>query len=79
MGRPGCVPPHARPLRLDLSDSLDHHRIVLAVRAAMERQSDAQRGGITGRQQHAIAAKIVEAGPFATDFLEQQAEAAFRQ
>jgi hypothetical protein len=66
-------------MRLDLADPLDHHRVVIAMRAAMERQADPQRRRIARRQQHAIAAEIIEARPFPANRFEQAAKTALRQ
>ena len=45
----------------------------------MQRQAQADDCAVAGRQQQAVAAKIVEADPLAPDRVEQRPEAAFAQ
>jgi hypothetical protein len=49
------------------------------MRTAVQRQADAQGGGIGARQQQAVAAKVVETDSFAAQAIEQAAEAPRRQ
>ncbi len=50
----------AAPARLDLPRPVEHHFVVLAVRAAMQRQADAFGLLLQRRQQQAVAAEIVK-------------------
>ncbi|GAA5050622.1 hypothetical protein GCM10023208_09730 [Erythrobacter westpacificensis] len=59
-GNEWAAPYPLRPFLFDLPYSLRNHRIVLAMRAAMERHAGAQCRCLAGGQQQAIAAKIVE-------------------
>ena len=54
-----------RPAGFDLANTLDHQPVVIAVRSAMQRQAQADDCAVAGRQQQAVAAKIVEADPLA--------------
>ena len=72
----GRFQPPRRPARLDLADSFDNQGVVIAVRAAVQRQTDPHGGDVAGRQQQAVGAKIVETDAFAADGFKQRAKAA---
>jgi len=67
------------PAAFDLADPLEHHRVVTAVRPAMQRQADAQGRAFGARKQQAVAAKVVEADPIAPQAFPQECKAAGRQ
>ena len=68
-----------RPSGLNPADPLNYHCVVIAVRPAVERQTDPHRRRIVGRKQQSVAAKIIEIDPFAPQCAEQPDKAAARK
>lgn len=71
--RAGCT--NAGPVPLDLSNSLGNQFVVGSMRPAMERQGEAQGSLLTCRQQHAVAAEILQPDPPCAQFAKQAFEA----
>jgi len=66
------------PSGLNLADPLDHHRVAIAVRAAVQRQPDPDRRIVVRRKQQAIGAKVIERQAIRPDIAQHWREARHR-
>lgn len=57
----GVGQPSARPLTLNLANALNHHFIIIAVRASVERQAQPNGGILAAGQQNPIGPEIIKA------------------
>jgi hypothetical protein len=78
-GNFGSVSARANPMRLNLPDPFEYQFVVVAVRAAMEWEAEAECGAIVGGEQQAVAAKVIEANPLRSQRCDQRVEAAVRE
>ena len=70
----GAPTPAFLPSRLDLAHAFNHKFVIAMVRSAMKPQAQPQGFVDTGRQQQAIAAKIVKTDRFGAGRIEQGPE-----
>lgn len=63
------------PSRLDLPHPFDHHGVVIAVRAAVQRQADPDCRAVISREQQAVVAKIIKVQPLPPQRIKHRVEA----
>lgn len=78
-GLRGIAPALELPLPLHGCDPLDHDRVVVPMRPAVQRQPHVNRRALAGGEQQPVATEIVESDPLEPQFAEHRAEAVARE